>query len=133
VNKERISEKIKNDLLNRKKKKEKNESYHTAQKIVKDYREKQKSHSNFKRKVLNTKFVDNFYDESREGNSVIVIRICGYVLIYKFFRNLNRISKEISNILIKLKLKRLYSAILMKYDRETFQMLTLIEPYITWG
>ncbi len=36
-------------------------------------------------------------------------------------------------MLIKLKLKKMYSAILMKYDEETFKMLSLIEPYITWG
>ncbi len=53
--------------------------------------------------------------------------------ILKYFSAANRISKDISNILTKLKLKKLYSAIVLKYDKETFGMLTLIEPYITWG
>ena len=77
INKERLSEKIKNEMLNRKKKREEKESYLTAQKIVKDYREKQKSHSNFKRKVHNNKIVHNLFDKTREGASVIVIRISG--------------------------------------------------------
>lgn len=111
-------------MLNRKKRKEQGDSYLSAQKIVKDYREKQKSYANFKRKVHNTKHVNNLYEESKEGSTVIVIRISG---------NANRISKEINTILVKLKLKKMYSAILMKYDRETFRMLTLIEPYVTWG
>jgi len=77
VNKERLSEKLKTELLNKKRKKEKSESYLTAQKIVKDYREKQKSHSNFKLKVYNKKYVENFYDSTKEGSVVILIRISG--------------------------------------------------------
>lgn len=73
-----MSEKIKNEMLNRKKKRDNNDSYLTAQKIVKDYRERQKSHSNFKRKAHNTKIVDNFYDKSRQGSIIIAIRIAGY-------------------------------------------------------
>jgi hypothetical protein len=64
-------------MLSRKKKRQENDSYLTAQKIVKDYRERQKSHSNFKRKVHNNKFVENFYNKTREGAVVIAIRICG--------------------------------------------------------
>ncbi len=78
INKERISEKIKTDLLNKKKKRETEEKYLTAQKIVKDYREKQKSHAAFKRKIYKNKtFSNNFYDQSREGKPVMVIRISG--------------------------------------------------------
>ncbi len=78
INKEKISQKIKNDLLNRKKKREREDKYLTAQKIVKDYRERQKSHSAFKRKLSKSKIVtNNFYDKSREGKPIIVIRISG--------------------------------------------------------
>ena len=77
INKDKLSEKIKTELLNRKKKREQTDSYLTAQKIVKDYRERQKSHSNFKRKVHNTKYVEHFFDKTREGSSIIAIRITG--------------------------------------------------------
>jgi len=78
INKEKISQKIKNDLLNKKKRREQEEKYLTAQKVVKDYRERQKSHSAFKRKVYKNKIVtNNFYDKSREGKPIIVIRISG--------------------------------------------------------
>jgi hypothetical protein len=64
-------------MLNKKKKRQETDGYNTAQKIVKDYREKQKSHSNFKRKIHNNKYVDHFYDKTKEGSSVIAIRISG--------------------------------------------------------
>ena len=53
--------------------------------------------------------------------------------VYSFNRLWERISKEIKTILIKLKLHRLYSAIILKYDEDTFKILNLIEAYITWG
>ncbi len=77
INKDRLSEKIKNQMLSRKKKRSEVNDYLTAQKIVKDYRERQKSHANFKRKVHTTKFTSNFFDSKREGSAVIVIRIAG--------------------------------------------------------
>jgi hypothetical protein len=65
-------------MLNKKKKRQEKESYLTAQKVVKNYREKQKSHAAFKRKLqLNAKKTTNFYDQSREGRPVAIIRICG--------------------------------------------------------
>ncbi len=64
-------------MLNKKKKRDEKDNYVTAQKVVKDYRERQKSHSNFKRKVHNTKYADYFFDKSREGASIIAIRIAG--------------------------------------------------------
>jgi large subunit ribosomal protein L7e len=30
-------------------------------------------------------------------------------------------------------MKRLYSALILKYDKQTFKLINLIEPYITWG
>lgn len=119
-------------MLNKKKKREERESYMTAQKIVKNYREKQKSHSSFKRRhALKTKTL-NFYDASKEGCPVIVIRIAGYIY-YLIYSTLNRISDEIKNILTKLKIKKMYSAIVLRYDKETYTMLNLIDNYVTWG
>jgi hypothetical protein len=77
INKERLSEKIKTQMQNRKKKRSEVNDYLTAQKLVKDYREKQKSHANFKRKVYHTKTVGNFFDSKKDGRVVIVIRIAG--------------------------------------------------------
>lgn len=85
INKEKLSEKVKNELLNKKKKRQEKESYLTAQKIVKNYREKQKSHSAFKRKLYsNEKNMLNNFEESRQGSPVIVVRISGYIKLFNF-------------------------------------------------
>jgi hypothetical protein len=73
-----LSEKIKNELLTRKTKRNDRDNYLTAQKIVKNYREKQKSHAAFKRKVKhNSKVTNIVFDESREGSPVVIVRISG--------------------------------------------------------
>jgi hypothetical protein len=78
ISKEKLSEKIKGQMLNKKKKREEEKKYLTVQKVVKDYREKQKSHSVFKRKLNTNKIhTTNFYDKSREGKPVMVVRISG--------------------------------------------------------
>lgn len=75
-NKEKQSEKIKNTLLNKKRKREEKDSYITAHKLVKDYREKQKSHSYAKKQIfMNKNRSNNFYDKSRENSPVLIIRI----------------------------------------------------------
>ena len=51
LERERISEKMKEKMLNKKSKKLPEEEFLTAPKVIKDYREKQKSYINFKRKV----------------------------------------------------------------------------------
>jgi ribosomal protein L30/L7E len=124
LNKEKQSEKVKSELLNKKKKRQEKDSYVSAQKIVKDYREKQKSHSAFKRKVHLKNRTSNFYDANRENSPIVLIRIAGAW---------ERLSKEVKTILLKLRLKKLFSAIILKYDRETFAMVNLIDSYITWG
>ncbi len=124
MNKEKQSEKVKSELLNKKKKRDEKDSYVSAQKIVKDYREKQKSHSAFTTKVNLKNRTNNFYDATRENTPIILIRIAGAW---------ERLSKEVKTILLKLRLKKLFSAIILKYDRETFAMINLIDSYITWG
>ena len=64
-------------MQNKRKKRIEVNDYLTAQKLVKDYRERQKSHANFKRKVHHTKTVENFFDSSKDGKVLIVIRIAG--------------------------------------------------------
>jgi hypothetical protein len=64
-------------MLNRKKRRDEKEQYLTAQKLVKNYREKQKSYSAFKRKVHNDRKTFNNYLADKEGAAVVVIRISG--------------------------------------------------------
>ncbi len=124
INKEKQSEKVKSELLNKKKKRQEKDAYISAQKIVKDYRERQKSHSSFKRKTFQKNRTINFYDATRENTPIVLIRIAGAW---------ERLSKEVKTILLKLRLKKLFSAIILRYDKETFQMINLIDSYITWG
>ena len=60
ISKEKFSEKMKNELLSRKRKKSLNKDYLSAEKCVKNYREKQKSYSGFQKKV-NIKTLLLFY------------------------------------------------------------------------
>ena len=64
-------------MLNKKKKREDKDKYLTAQKIVKNYREKQKSHSVFKRKIYSRNKKNTDYEEEKEGTPIAVIRISG--------------------------------------------------------
>lgn len=72
-----MSQKVKNELLSKKKKRDQKESYLTAQQVVKNYREKQKSHAGYKRKEYVNNKEKTAYDVSKEGAPVAVVRICG--------------------------------------------------------
>ena len=125
LNKEKISEKIKNTLLQKKKKRDENHKYFSAQMLVKNYREKQKSFQNFKSKSNNlSKFLRLNYDKTKEHYPIILIRICG---------TWARIPEEIKNILSKLNLKNLFNAIILFYNEDNYKLIKLIENYITWG
>ena len=96
INKEKLSERIKNELLNKKKRRDRTHEYISAQSLVKNYREKQKSFSHYKRRVVHTeKLADKNYDATHEHQPIILIRICG---------QWSRIPKEIQSILTKLNL-----------------------------
>jgi len=114
---------MKEKLGKKKSKRAKDDEFISAPKVIKNYREKQKSYINFKRKIRNH-HIDSKYDESKENTPVIIIRISG---------SWNRVANDIKSLLLKLKMKRLYSALILKYDKQTFKLITLIEPYITWG
>ena len=30
-------------------------------------------------------------------------------------------------------MRKIYSALILKYDKQTYKLINLIEPYITWG
>lgn len=46
---------------------------------------------------------------------------------------MDRISDEVKGLLAKLRLKKMYSCTILKYDKDTANLLNLIEAYITWG
>ena len=125
INKEKLSERIKNELLNKKKRRDRTHEYISAQSLVKNYREKQKSFSHYKRRVVHTeKLADKNYDTTHEHQPIILIRICG---------QWSRIPKEIQSILTKLHLNNMYSAVILFYNKDNLKMIKLIENYITWG
>ena len=125
INKEKLSEKIKNELLNKKKRRDKTHEYISAQSLVKQYREKQKSYSHYKRKVAKAnKIVNSNFDAEREHQPIIIIRICGVW---------GRIPKEIQLLLTKLNLNNLYNAVILFYNKENLKLIKLIENYVTWG
>ena len=125
IKKEKLSERVNNELLKKKRRYETNHQYLSAQKLVKNYREKQKSHSAFKYRLkTSNKILDLKYDQTKEHLPIIIIRICG---------QWERIPKEIQTILAKLHLKELNNAIILFYNKDNFKMVKLIESYVTWG
>ncbi len=125
LKKEKLSERVNNELLKKKRRYEATHQYFSAQKLVKNYRERQKSHSayNYRLKTSN-KLIKLKYDSKYEHKPIIIIRICGQWV---------RIPKEIQLILAKLNLKELNNAIILFYNKDNFKMIKLIESYITWG
>lgn len=125
LNKERVNERNKNRLLNKKTKRDKSYDYLSAQKIVKNYREKQKSYSAFKRRMgTSDKILRQNFDKKYLHKPIILIRICGIW---------SRIPNEIQLILTKLNLKNLFNAVILFYNEDNFKLIKLIESYITWG
>lgn len=125
INKEQVSERIKNKLLNKKKHRDESKKYISAQSVVKNYRERQKSYSSYKHKIqCSNKFLNQAYDETREHTPLIVIRIAGQA---------QRIPREIKAILAKIHLDKMYSANILFYNKEALKMIKLIESYVTWG
>jgi large subunit ribosomal protein L7e len=125
IDKQRTSERIKNELLSKKKRRENTHKYISAQSLVKNYRERQKSFSNYKRKQRSlSKITEMNYDSSKEHLPIIIIRICG---------QWSRIPKEIQSLLTKLNLMKLFTAVIVFYNKETLKLLQLIENYVTWG
>ena len=125
IKKEKLSERVNNELLKKKRRYEVNHQYLSAQKLVKSYREKQKSHSAYKYRLKTSNKILNLkYDQSKEHLPIIIIRICG---------QWERIPKEIQLIHSKLNLKQLNNAIILFYNKDNFKMVKLIESYVTWG
>ncbi len=125
LSKEKLSQRIYNELLQKKKRRENTHQYISAQILVKNNRERQKSYSSYKHKLQKSnKLIEKEYDSSYEHKPIIIIRICGLW---------SRIPKEIQLILSKLNLKEMYNAIILFYNKENLKMIKLIESYITWG
>ena len=125
IKKEKLSERVNNELLKKKRRREANHQYLSAQKLVKNYREKQKSHTAYKYRLKTSNKILNLkYDETKEHLPIIIIRICG---------QWERIPKEIQLILARLNLKELNNAVILFYNKDNFKMVKLIESYVTWG
>lgn len=125
LNKERVSAKNKEKLLGNKHKRDKSRDYLSAQKLVKNFREKKKSLQAFKRRLNTSERIKNlYYDPNYLHKPIVIIRICGVW---------TRIAKEIQVILQKLNLKDLFNAVILFYNEENFKLIKLIESYITWG
>lgn len=125
LNKERVSERNKSRLMNKKRNRDKSNDYLSAQKAVKNFREKHKSYIGFKRKMAaSNKIYKQNFDSNYLHKPIIVIRICG---------QWSRISNEIQIILKKLNLNNLFNAVILYYNEDNFKLIKLIESYITWG
>lgn len=125
LSKEKLSQRVQQELLKKKRRRENTHKYMSAQLLVKNYREKQKSFKAFRHKNYNKdKLINIKYDESMTNKPIILIRICGVW---------SRIPKEIQLILTRLNLKDLNNAVILFYNQEILKMIELIDNYITWG
>ena len=125
LKREKLSERVNNELLKKKRRYEATHQYFSAQKLVKNYRERQKSHKAYKYRLKTSdKLINLKYDSKHEHKPIIIVRICGQWV---------RIPKEIQLILSKLNLKELNNAIILFYNKDNFKMVKLIESYVTWG
>ena len=52
---------------------------------------------------------------------------------YLFISSKDRISSEIKEVLTKLNLKKLYSSVIIRYNKENYCLLNIIDSYVTWG
>ena len=169
-----ISKKIKNAVLNKQQKKKEYQSYYTAQKLLKNNRESQKSYNYFKaQKSINSKINTNrslsvnslnkhkeekdstknkskskeklnnlklkeetqvkpetensdfcYYNPKKENYPILVVRLVG---------ENERIAKPQQEILKKFKLMKIFSCVVLTYNKENYDKLLLVGPYITWG
>jgi len=90
-----------------------------AEKYVKEYREKERSEIRLKRQAKNN---GNFYIPAQPKLS-FVVRI----------RGINNVSPKVKKILQLLRLRQVHNGVFVRLNKATSNMLTLVEPYITYG
>lgn len=123
-------------MLRRKRMKTDMESYHTAQKLLKNNRESQKSFSYYKKqqsinKALERKSskskdktVSEGYNKEKNNHPIIVIRLVGLQ---------ERITKPLLELLKKYRLLKIYSCVVLSYSKQVYEDLCLLNSYVTWG
>jgi large subunit ribosomal protein L7e len=90
-----------------------------AEKYVKEYRATERSEIRFRRQAKN---LGNFY-MSPQPKVLFVIRI----------RGINNVSPKVRKILQLLRLRQVHNGVFVKVNKAILNMLTLVEPYITYG
>lgn len=95
------------------------EIFKRAEKYVKEYRNKTKDEIRLRRQAKNK---GNFYVPD-EPKVAFVTRI----------RGINRVAPKTKKILQLLRLRQVHNGVFVKLNKATQNMLTLVEPYITYG
>mmetsp|Transcript_79 Transcript_79/g.163 ORF Transcript_79/g.163 Transcript_79/m.163 type:complete len:238 (-) Transcript_79:160-873(-) len=95
------------------------EIFKRAEKYVKEYRNKSKDEIRLRRQAKNQ---GNFYVPD-EPKVAFVTRI----------RGINRVAPKTKKILQLLRLRQIHNGVFVKLNKATQNMLTLVEPYITYG
>ena len=162
-NQELLSNRLKNNLLNKKRIKKEKENYYTAQKLLKNNRENQKSFNYYKKQasinriqkiqsLSNNTTTKNETPKEKSNNlklkeeKIATSKINADkglefnstkenspIIILRIVGVNERISKKITNVLREFKLLKLFSASVVDYTSETFEKIQLINSYVTWG
>lgn len=161
-NQELLSSRIKNNLLNKKRIKKEKESYYTAQKLLKNNRENQKSFNYFKKQTSINRIqrIQSLSNNSAKNETpkeksntlklneekITISKINAEkglefnskkenlpIIILRIVGMNERISKKITNVLKEFKLLKLFSASIVDYTSEIFEKIQLINSYVTWG
>jgi len=90
-----------------------------AERYVREYRAREKSEIRFRRQAKNA---GNFYI-APQPKVLFVIRI----------RGINNVSPKVRKILQLLRLRQVHNGVFIKVNKAVSNMLTLVEPYITYG
>jgi len=93
--------------------------YKKAEKYIKEYRAINNSLVRLKRQAKNN---NNFYVPD-EPKVAFVVRI----------RGINRVSPKTRKILQLLRLRQIHNGVFVRLNKATWNMLRLVEPYITYG
>jgi len=99
--------------------KRRKEIFKRAEKYVKEYRTKERSEIRMRRQAKNA---GNFY-VPEQPKVAFVVRI----------RGINNVSPKVKKILQLLRLRQVHNGVFVKLNKATSNMLTLVEPYVTYG
>jgi len=94
-------------------------AFKNAEKYVKEYRRQAKDEIRHKRQAKNN---GNFYFPP-EAKVAFVVRI----------RGINSVAPTTKKILQLLRLRQIHNGVFVRLNKATHKMLTLVEPYITFG